>query len=50
MLNYQIDYAYTYGLHKVFRFIDDTLPYQHYADAVLSNVLTIKLGIGFIPF
>ena len=50
MLNYQIDYAYTYGLHKVFGFIDDTLPYQHYADAVLSNILTIKLGIGFIPF
>lgn len=51
LLNYQIDYAYTYGLIKgAFGFEEETRPYWHYRDAILSNILTFKLGIGFIPF
>ena len=50
LLNYQIDYAYTYGIHKVMGFAEDTMPYLHYSDAILSNILTIKVGVGFIPF
>ncbi|MBP5535370.1 MAG: M48 family metallopeptidase [Bacteroidales bacterium] len=51
LLNYQIDYGYTYGFVKAFfGFDDETMPYQHYADAIFSNLITIKLGIGIIPF
>jgi len=51
LLNYQIDYAYTYGLiRSTFGFEEDTRPYAHLGDAALSNLLTFKLGIGFIPF
>ena len=51
LLNYQIDYAYTYGINKIlFGFDYETYPYRYYVDPVLSNILTIKLGIGFIPF
>jgi Zn-dependent protease with chaperone function len=50
LLNYQIGYAYTYGIHKVMGFAEDTMPYLHYSDAILSNILTIKVGVGFIPF
>ena len=51
LLNYQIDYGYTYGVAKsAFGFEEDTRPYRHYADAILSNILTIKVGIGFLPF
>lgn len=51
LLNYQIDYGYTYGFVKsFFGFEEDTRPYHYYSDAILSNILTIKLGIGFIPF
>ncbi|MBR6440669.1 MAG: hypothetical protein IKS44_01295, partial [Bacteroidales bacterium] len=51
LLNYQIDYGYTYGLLKsTFGFEEETRPYKYYGDALLSNLFTIKLGIGFIPF
>lgn len=51
LLNYQIDYGYTYGLLKsTFGFEEETRPYKYYGDALLSNIITIKLGIGFIPF
>lgn len=50
LLNYEIDYAYTYGISKLFGFDEETAPYKHYGDAVLSNILSIRLGIGFIPF
>lgn len=50
LLNYQIDYAYTYGLNRLMGFEYEIQPYLHYADAILSNILTVKLGIGFIPF
>ena len=49
LLNYQIEYGYTYGLLKVVGFEDETLPYRHYADAILANLLTIKVGIGLVP-
>ncbi|MBR1834553.1 MAG: M48 family metallopeptidase [Bacteroidales bacterium] len=49
LLNYQIDYAYTYGLSKTFGFETDTRQFLHYPDAVLSNILTLKLGIGIVP-
>ena len=52
LLNWQVDYAYTYGLHKTidFDFSDTYKQYLHYADAIMANIITIKLGIGFIPF
>ncbi|MBP5644608.1 MAG: M48 family metalloprotease [Bacteroidales bacterium] len=51
LLNYQIDYGYTYGFVKsVFGFEEETRPNRHYADAILSNIFTFKLGIGFLPF
>lgn len=51
LLNYQIDYGYTYGFIKsVFGFEEETRPYRHYADAILSNIFTIKVGLGFLPF
>jgi hypothetical protein len=30
-------------------FESDVRPYFHYADAILSNILTIKVGIGLVP-
>lgn len=50
MFGYEISYAYTYGFHKVVGFARDSRPYGHYADAIFSNILTIRLGIGFLPF
>ncbi|MBR4505633.1 MAG: M48 family metallopeptidase [Bacteroidales bacterium] len=52
LLNWQVDYAYTYGLSRTidFDFSDTYKKYLHYADAIMSNILTFKLGIGFIPF
>ena len=51
LLNYQIDYGYTYGFkNDFFGFDDETRPYHHYGDAILSNLITLKLGIGIIPF
>ncbi len=52
LLNWQVDYAYTYGIHKTidFDFSDTYRQYLHYADAIMANIVTIKLGIGFIPF
>ncbi len=52
LLNWQVDYAYTYGLHKTvdFDFSGKYINYLHYADAIMSNIITIKAGIGFIPF
>ncbi len=52
LLNWQVDYAYTYGFHKTvnFDFSDKYLQYLHYADAIMANIVTIKVGIGFIPF
>ncbi len=49
LLNYQIDYGYTYGLMKVVGFHEDSQPYRHYADAILSNLFTVKIGIGLVP-
>lgn len=49
LLNYQIDYAYTYGIVKTIGFPDETRPYLHYSDAILSNLLTLKIGIGLVP-
>ena len=49
LLNYQIDYGFTYGLLKVVGFESDVRPYLYYADAILSNILTIKVGIGLVP-
>ncbi len=52
LLNWQVDYAYTYGLFKTIDrdFSGKNKQYMHYADAILSNILTLKVGIGFIPF
>ena len=52
LLNWQVDYAYTYGVSKTidFDFSDRYKEYLHYADAIMSNGLTIKVGLGFIPF
>ena len=53
VLNYEVSYAYTYGLFsKVVnkKFDGDASQYMHYADAVVANMLTIRLGIGFLPF
>ena len=51
LFNYEVQYAYTYGL---FRYVglhdDDTYPYRHHADAAFANALTIRLGLGFLPF
>lgn len=50
VLNYEVSYAYTYGFHKVMGFASDTRVNAHYADAIYSNLLTIRLGLGFLPF
>ena len=52
VLNYDISYAYTYGFTKTldFDFSGEYKKYLHYDDAILSNILTIRLGIGFLPF
>lgn len=47
VINYGVDYAYTYGILKALN--SDSLD-KHYGDAMLSNILTFKLGIGIIPF
>lgn len=48
VINYGVDYAYTYGISKAFGFDSDID--KHYGDAMLSNILTFKLGIGILPF
>ena len=52
VLNYDISYGYTYGLNKTidFHFDGQYKKYLHYADAIMSNILTIRLGLGFLPF
>lgn len=55
LFNFQIDYAYTYGIHYMkfgSDYYDDPedRAKKHYPDAALSNAITIKLGLGFIPF
>ena len=52
LLNWQVDYAYTYGLFKTIDtdFSGKNKQYMHYADAILSNIVTLKVGIGIIPF
>lgn len=52
MLNWEVNYAYTYGVHKSlnFDFSDKYKDYLHYADAILANVVTVRLGIGLLPF
>ncbi len=52
VLNYEVNYAYTYGLHKTidFDFSDTYKHYLHYADAILANIVTVRLGIGILPF
>ena len=52
LLNWQIDYAYTYGLFKTIDtdFSGEYVKYLHYDDAILSNIVTLKVGIGFLPF
>lgn len=50
VLNYEVSYAYTYGFLKVMGFTDDTRPNAHYGDAIYSNLISIRLGLGFLPF
>lgn len=50
LINYGVDYAYTYGISKIIGIHDKKEADKMYGDAVLSNILTFKLGIGFIPF
>ncbi len=52
VLNYEVSYAYTYGVLKSVDtdFSGDNVYNMHYADAVLANVLTVRLGIGILPF
>lgn len=49
ILNYEILYAYTYG---TFRFLrkDYDISEVPYVDAAIANLLTFKLGLGFLPF
>ena len=52
ILNWEVDYAYTYGFLKTvdFDFSDKYKNYLHYADAILANIVTVRLGIGLLPF
>lgn len=52
MLNWEVNYAYTYGLHKTidFDFSDSYKQYLHYADAIMANIVTVRLGLGLLPF
>lgn len=50
VLNYEVSYAYTYGFLKVMGFTKDTRPNAHYGDAIYSNLISIRLGLGFLPF
>lgn len=49
LFNYEVLYAYTYGISRIFVF-DDNKEYRHHFDAIMSNILTLKVGIGFLPF
>ena len=52
LLNWEVDYAYTYGLNKTvdIDFSDKYKNYLHYADAIMANIVTVRLGIGLLPF
>lgn len=52
MLNYEVCYSYTYGLTKTIDhdFSGNYKNYMHYADAIATNLITMRLGIGLIPF
>ena len=53
VLNYEVDYAWNFGYLssrlKEFGSTADN-PKVHRADGLVSNLLTLRLGIGFIPF
>lgn len=53
VLNFEVDHAWTFGYlssrFKRFGSTDDD-PKVHRADGLVSNLLTLRLGIGFIPF
>lgn len=49
IFNYEIQYAYTYGIHNVF-LSDTSMEFRHHGDAIFSNIMTLKLGLGFLPF
>ena len=52
LLNYEVTYAYTYGVNKSidFDFSGEYKKYLHYADAVVANMVTFRLGLGILPF
>ena len=49
LFNYEITYAYTYGLFRLWGEspANERTPYF---DAAMSNFLTLRLGLGFLPF
>lgn len=50
LFNYEITYSYTYGL---FRLVYDEKPVHErtpFFDAAMANFLTLRLGLGFLPF
>lgn len=49
IFNYEVLYAYTFGITRTYfgSNRENDIPF---ADAALSNLLTIKIGLGFLPF
>ena len=50
LLNWQINYAYTYGFHLMTDFDLEGGYNDHYGDAALSHLFTLGVGLGVLPF
>ena len=50
VLNYEVQYSYIYGLlHNLIGDEETRGGYEHHSDAAFSNMLTFRLGLGFLP-
>lgn len=52
VLNYEIDYAWTFGYmyNEIKNFSYENIINIHRADGLLSSLISIRLGLGIIPF
>lgn len=50
LFNYEISYAYTYGFLRLFFGDDESGTRTPYYDAAAANFITLRVGLGCLPF
>jgi outer membrane protein W len=50
LLNIEARYSYTYGLLDFMKSLANLDSRLHMADAVVSNVMMLRIGLGVLPF